>query len=79
MSRLQTVLAILSAALSGLSLVLALATGGAPLLLLAFLVAGLLTAVRFRLPVSLWIDAAVTVLGTAGLLATLPAYDIEPL
>jgi NitT/TauT family transport system permease protein len=78
MSKLQTFLAMLSAALCGLALVLALATGGAPLLFLAFVAAGVLTAIRFRLPVSLWVDAAVTVLGVLGLLSALPVYDVEP-
>jgi len=78
MSRLQTILSVLSAALCGLALVLALATGGAPLLFLAFVAAGLLTAVRFWLPVSLWVDAGVTVLGAVSLLSTLPVFDIEP-
>ncbi len=72
------VLAVLSSALAGLALALALAAGGAPLLFLAFTAAGFLTVLRFRLPVSLWIDGAVTLLGAFGLLSTLPVYDHEP-
>lgn len=78
MSKLQIVLAVLSSAFAGLALVLALAQGDAPLLFLAFTAAGLLTAVRFKLPVSLWIDGAVTAVGAVGLLSTLPVYPHEP-
>ncbi len=78
MSKLQTFLAMMAGVLSGLALVMALATGGAPLEFLAFTAAGVLTIVRFKLPVSLWIDGAIMVLGAFGLLSTLPVYEHEP-
>ncbi len=71
---------ILAAAASGfalLGLVLGL-VDGAPLLFIAFAALGLLSFARFRVPVSLWIDAGVTLLGAVALLAALPLHDIEP-
>ncbi|MBU1304403.1 MAG: ABC transporter permease [Alphaproteobacteria bacterium] len=79
MSRLQTVLAALAAAVSLVGLVLALLAGDAPLPVLCTLLAGSLTAVRLRFAWSIWADGAVMVLSAVAILMALPAYDSEPL
>jgi NitT/TauT family transport system permease protein len=78
MSRLQTALAILSGGLCLVALVLALAGGGAPVLILLFLGAGALTLLRFAMPLPPWIDGGVAILGGISLVATLPAFAQEP-
>ena len=79
MSRLQATLAILAGGLCVLALALALAAGGAPLAFLAFLAAGALTLLRFVLPLPLWIDGAVAILGAVALVLALPVFEREPL
>jgi len=76
-SRLQKLLALMIAAAGGLTLVLSVLEGG-PLLLTGFGAAGLLTLVRFRLPVSLWLDAGLMVLGVVVLLDALPRSAVQP-
>lgn len=71
MSRLQTTLAIVAGGLSLLGLLLALTSGNAPPLTLAALAAGALTLVRFRVPLWLWLDAGVAVLGSVALVSAL--------
>lgn len=79
MSRLQTALAIAAGGVSLIALALALIGGGAPAILLVFLAAGALTLLRFVLPLSLWLDGGIAVLGAIALILTLPAFAIEPL
>ena len=78
MSRLQLALALLSGSVCALALALALLSADAPLLLLGFAAAGALTLLRFRLPVSFWVDGLVSLLGAIALLLTLPVYQTEP-
>jgi len=78
MSRLQMLLAVVSAGLCALAALLALAGGGAPLLFLAFVIAGVLTLLRFRMPLSPFVDGAIALLGAVALLTTLPVYETEP-
>lgn len=78
MSRLQSFIAILAGGSAALGLALALLAGGTPLTLVALLLAITATLARFALPFSLWIDAALMLLGAVVLLATLPVYETEP-
>src|SRR4051812_25792757 len=77
MSRLQVILASLAALLAALTLLLGF-MGDAPLPMLVFGAAGLLTLSRFWMPLSPWVDGAVTLLGAWALLEALPLFDIEP-
>ena len=77
MSRLQSILAVGAAAFAALTLVLAL-VGGAPLSVLVFGLAGVLTLLRLRLPLSVWIDAIVAVLGAWALLDALGIGGVQP-
>ena len=79
MSRLQVILAAISAGLCLVAALLALTAGGAPWLFLACVVAGTLTVGRFRIVLSPWVDGALTLLGAVALLTTLPVYESEPL
>ena len=78
MSGVQKVLAALAGLASLLTLVFALAGGGAQLLLVAFGVAGVLTFARIWLRMSLWIDGALCIAGTWALLASLPEGAPQP-
>jgi NitT/TauT family transport system permease protein len=79
MSRLQVVLAIGAGLLSFIALVLALVGGGASLFMVLTLTACTLTLVRFVVPLSIWIDGAMTLFGATALILMLPAHQIEPL
>ena len=78
LSKLQAALAILGAglALAGLGFGLA-RSGEAPLVTL-FLALGALTLFRFALPLSLWIDGALCLLGAAALILSLPESGTMP-
>ncbi|WDR00300.1 ABC transporter permease [Devosia sp. J2-20] len=78
MSRLQTLLAMISGLVSVATLLLAVLDGAAPVLFLAFAAAGALTLIRFRLPLPFWVDALLALLGAIALLATLPLYETAP-
>jgi len=78
MSRLQILLAIVSGLVSGAALLLAVLSGDAPMLFLAFAAAGTLTLIRFRLLLPFWVDGLVGLLGAIALLVTLPIYETEP-
>ncbi|WP_417307779.1 ABC transporter permease [Devosia sp.] len=78
MSRLQVVLAALAGGCGALSLVLALLTGGAPLLLVVFGSVAVLSLARFRVTFSPWVDAAIALLGAVALILALPAYELQP-
>ena len=78
MSRLQAILAGLAGGAALASLGLALLYGGAPILFVVFAAIGALTLLRFAVPVSLWVDGAIAVLGAVAMILALPAYDIEP-
>ncbi len=77
MTRLQSIIAGAGVAAAALALVLGL-VGGAPLLLLAFGVVGVLTVARFRVSLPFWIDGLVAVLGAWALIDALPLFDVEP-
>ena len=78
MSRFQQALALCAGGVAALALVLALVTGGGPLPILIFLSAGVLTLVRFRWPLSLWIDGAIAVFGAAALVWMVESFDRVP-
>ena len=67
MSRLQVVLAILAGGLSLIALILAFLGGGASLFMIMTLIACTLTLVRFVIPLSIWIDGAMTLFGATAL------------
>ncbi len=77
MSRLQTALAIAAGASAALSLLLGLA-GGISTPLLLFGIVGLVTALRFIVPVSPWIDGAIAAFGAWALVDALALFDVEP-
>jgi NitT/TauT family transport system permease protein len=64
--------------MSKLQAILAGLAGGAPMLLLVFTAIGGLTLLRFAVPVSLWVDCGVAVLGAVTLILALPDFEIEP-
>ena len=78
LSRLQLWLALGAGAVSALGLAMALVAGDAPVHLLAFLLLGTATLLRLRLPVPLWIDGLLMLLGAIALLLTLPLFAAEP-
>ena len=77
MSRPQVTLAVAAALFATLTLLLGLA-GGLSTQLLLFGIAGLLTALRFFVPVSPWIDGALAAFGAWALLDALALFDVEP-
>jgi NitT/TauT family transport system permease protein len=77
-SRLQAGLALVAGGLSLLALAMMLLAGGAPAPLMLFAALGALTLGRFRLPLSLWIDAALMLLGGVALLLALPEAGVAP-
>lgn len=79
MSRLQVMLGAGAGALSLLAALLALLAGDTPLPLLAFLVLGAASLLRFRLQLPLWVDAALTALGAVSLPLALGGEAVKPL
>ena len=79
MSRLQVALAVAAGGLSLLGLVLAFGFGSAHPVMIAALGVGSLTLLRFRMPLSLWTDAVVVVLGAIALVAQLPFLEDQPI
>jgi NitT/TauT family transport system permease protein len=77
MSRLQIILAVLVGLAAALALLL-IALGGVGPLLVAFLVFAVLSLVRFRWPLPVWVDGALAAFGAAALLLSLPTEGTAP-
>ena len=78
MTVLQKGLSIVAGGISFLAAVLALAEGGASVLMLAYLALGTLTLARFGFATPFWIDGAMAALGAVVLVLALPDHDLEP-
>ena len=78
MTGLQKILALLAGGVSLLAGVLAMAEGNASVWMLTYMTIGVLTLIRFALPLIFWVDGAVAAFGAAILVIALPNHDIEP-
>jgi NitT/TauT family transport system permease protein len=79
MSQLQYYLALVAGGLCAAGLAMSFATPmETALLLKAFLALGFVTLLRFYVPLGIWADAAITVIGTVAVVSTLGALDPAP-
>jgi NitT/TauT family transport system permease protein len=75
----QQALGVFAGGISLAALVVAVAAGGAPAILLACLAAGALTLGRFAVPLSLWTDGIAALVGAAVLIYMLEGMESAPL
>jgi NitT/TauT family transport system permease protein len=78
MSRFQQALALLAAVFAAVALVFALIGGAEPLPVVGFLAAGTLSLIRLRLPLSLWFDGALAVIGAVVLVWMVEGFEAVP-